>query len=125
VLVGGCESTGKSAFQSRSAATAGETARRVRAARAYAGLSVQHVATKIGVGAKTVKRIESGERLPRQYELWAIAETCGVPRDFFEASLPAPYYLGVATNVSLEERLTRIEAALSALLARVPDAAPD
>jgi transcriptional regulator with XRE-family HTH domain len=61
-----------------------ELARRVRGARAYAGLSIPQLAERLGVGAQTVKRIESGRRAPRSYELWAIADICGVPRGLFE-----------------------------------------
>jgi transcriptional regulator with XRE-family HTH domain len=61
-----------------------ETARRVRAARAYAGLSVQELADGIGLGLQTIKRIEAGKRSARRYEIWAIAEACSLPRDFFE-----------------------------------------
>jgi transcriptional regulator with XRE-family HTH domain len=61
-----------------------ETARRVRAARAYAGLSVQELADAIGLGLQTIKRIEAGKRNARRYEIWAIAETCSLPRDFFD-----------------------------------------
>src|SRR5947209_15300390 len=57
-----------------------ELTRRVRAARAYSGLSVGELAAAIGVGAQTVKRIEAGRRNPRQMEVWAIADVCGLPR---------------------------------------------
>jgi transcriptional regulator with XRE-family HTH domain len=63
-----------------------ETARRVRAARAYAGLSIPRLAKELGVGMQTIKRIESGRRSPRRYELWGIADICGLPSGFFERS---------------------------------------
>jgi transcriptional regulator with XRE-family HTH domain len=59
--------------------------RRVRAARAYSGLSVQELATAIGVGAQTIKRIEAGRRTPRQMEVSAIADVCGLPHNWFSA----------------------------------------
>lgn len=61
-----------------------EIARRVRAARAYAGLTIPQLAERIGVGERTIKRVEMRQRIARTYELWAIADACGVPRWFFE-----------------------------------------
>jgi transcriptional regulator with XRE-family HTH domain len=63
-----------------------EVAKRVRAARAYAGLSIPRLADELGVGLQTIKRIEAGHRSPRRYELWGIADICGLPSGFFEAS---------------------------------------
>jgi transcriptional regulator with XRE-family HTH domain len=90
-----------------------ETARRIRAARAYAGLSITELAERLGVGEQTVKRIEGGRRTVRRYELWGIADVCGLPRKFFEAS-----NLGTVGDEArevfsalrrLEDRLNRIE----------------
>jgi transcriptional regulator with XRE-family HTH domain len=61
-----------------------EIGRRVRAARAYAGLTIGALADSLGMGARTIKRIECGERDARRYELIGIAEACGLPREFFE-----------------------------------------
>lgn len=61
-----------------------EIARRVRAARAYAGLSVADLAERVGLGLQTIKRIESGKRNARPFEVWAIAEACELPRAFFD-----------------------------------------
>jgi transcriptional regulator with XRE-family HTH domain len=61
-----------------------EIARRVRAARAYAGLSVAELANRVGLGLQTIKRIESGKRNARPFEVWAIAEACELPREFFD-----------------------------------------
>jgi transcriptional regulator with XRE-family HTH domain len=61
-----------------------ELARRVRAARAYAGLSVADLADRVGLGLQTIKRIESGKRNARPFEVWAIAEACELPREFFD-----------------------------------------
>lgn len=71
------------------AAPPAEVARRVRAARAYAGLSVYDVANAIGLGAQTIKRIEAGRRTPRSFEIWAIADVCGLPREWFTADFDA------------------------------------
>ena len=64
-----------------------ETSRRVRAARAYAGLSVPELANRIGLGKQTIRRIEQGTRATRRFEIWAIAEACALPREFFEIDL--------------------------------------
>ena len=61
-----------------------ELACRVRAARAYSGLSVSEVADRLGVGVQTIKRIEAGTRAPRQLEIWAIAQVCGLSQEWFE-----------------------------------------
>src|SRR5690349_6833259 len=94
-----------------------ETARRVRAARAYAGLSVNELASRIGLGLQTIKRIECGKRTARRFEIWAIAEACDLPRDFFELDLEllsrrAAMLQDTLTRV--EERLERIERRISA-----------
>ncbi len=60
--------------------------RRVRAARAYGGYRrAEDLAAAIGIGRSTLLKIEKGERLPKHWELVAIAELCGLPRDFFTA----------------------------------------
>jgi transcriptional regulator with XRE-family HTH domain len=92
--------------------SSGETARRVRAARAYAGLSVTDLANRIGLGLQTIKRIESGKRTARRFEIWAIAEACGLPREFFEMDLELLNRQATVMQETLarvEERLTRIE----------------
>jgi transcriptional regulator with XRE-family HTH domain len=70
-----------------------EQARRVRAARAYAGYSRARLAAATGLSVHSLTRLERGEREAPPAELSAIAETCGVVPDFFEAELlpsPAP-----------------------------------
>lgn len=65
-----------------------ETGRRVRAGRAYAGISQRLLAENLGVSQPTMGRIESGERLPRKWELFAIAQICQLPMLWFEGDLP-------------------------------------
>jgi transcriptional regulator with XRE-family HTH domain len=92
-----------------------ETARRVRAARAYAGLSVSELANRIGLGLQTIKRIESGKRTARRFEIWAIGEACGLPREFFEMDLELlnrQATVAQETLARVEERLARIERAM-------------
>jgi transcriptional regulator with XRE-family HTH domain len=68
-----------------------EQARRIRAARAYAGYSRARLAAATGLTAHALTRIERGEREATPAELSAIVESCGVVADFFEAEpLPAP-----------------------------------
>jgi transcriptional regulator with XRE-family HTH domain len=89
-----------------------ETARRVRAARAYAGLSVNELAGRIGLGLQTIKRIESGKRTARRFEIWAIAEACNLPREFFEVDLDLLSRRAAVLQEALarvDERLDRIE----------------
>lgn len=91
-----------------------ETARRVRAARAYAGMSVNELANRIGLGLQTIKRIECGKRSARRFELWAIAEACGLPREFFEIDLELLNRQASLLNDTLarvDERLARLERA--------------
>jgi transcriptional regulator with XRE-family HTH domain len=94
---------------------ASETARRVRAARAYAGLSVNELAEQIGLGLQTVKRIENGKRGALTHELWAIAQACGLPREFFDLDLDLLSNRASRlerTLTQVETRLKRIEAHL-------------
>src|SRR3954453_22620459 len=88
-----------------------EIARRVRAARAYAGLSVNELANRIGLGLQTIKRIESGKRAARRFEIWAIAEACNLPREFFEIDLD----LLSRRSSALQETLARVDERLERL----------
>lgn len=58
---------------------AGEIGKRVRAVRAYAGLSQGELAQMIGMGRGTLWKIEQGTRKARPGELWEIARCCQVP----------------------------------------------
>jgi transcriptional regulator with XRE-family HTH domain len=59
-------------------------ARRYRAARAYAGLTQEELANKLGVDEQTIKRRESGKQEPKKAELIAVAALCEVPVEFLE-----------------------------------------
>jgi transcriptional regulator with XRE-family HTH domain len=94
-----------------------ETARRVRAARAYAGISVTELAQHLGLGLQTIKRIECGKRAARRFEVWAIADACGLPHEFFELDFEVMGSPESALRESLErfeERLAWIERKLGA-----------
>jgi transcriptional regulator with XRE-family HTH domain len=88
-----------------------ETARRVRAARAYAGMSVSELAERVGLGLQTIKRIESGKRNARPFEVWAIAEGCDLPRAFFDLDFVELCNVAVAQ----QEMLARIDGRLDKL----------
>jgi transcriptional regulator with XRE-family HTH domain len=62
-----------------------ELRRRVRAARAYAGMSLDRMAAALGVGRQTLVRIERGERKPKRMELREMAAISGLPVEFFSA----------------------------------------
>lgn len=89
-----------------------EVARRVRAARTYAQLTVGQLADRIGMGAQTIKRIECGRRIARRHELWAIAEACALPRGFFEVDFERfvdQAELMSSTLTEIDQRLARLE----------------
>jgi transcriptional regulator with XRE-family HTH domain len=88
-----------------------EIARRVRAARAYSGLSVNDLADAVGLGVQTIKRIESGKRTARPFEIWAIAEACKLPREFFDLDFRE---LSLAASAQ-SEMLARIDCRLDKL----------
>jgi transcriptional regulator with XRE-family HTH domain len=88
-----------------------ELARRIRAARTYAGFAVHELAERVGLGAQTIKRIEAGRRSVRRFEIWAIAEACGLPREFFEIDFAEM----AAREEATVAMLTRIDARLAGL----------
>lgn len=65
-----------------------EVGKRVRAGRAYAGISQRDLCEEVGISPPTLTRIESGEREPRKWELMAIAHVCGLPMTWFLGELP-------------------------------------
>jgi DNA-binding XRE family transcriptional regulator len=76
-----------------------EQGRRVRAARAYAGLSNEELADQVGIGRSTLVKTEAGARQARTWELWAIAEVCEVPREWFTDESAS---MAVASRLSAE-----------------------
>ena len=60
-----------------------ETQRRIRAARAYSGMTLDELAEKVGIGRMTLYRMENGQRDVKRMELREIAEACEVPFEFF------------------------------------------
>jgi transcriptional regulator with XRE-family HTH domain len=59
-----------------------ERAARARAARAFANLRQSDIADALGQSTITVKRMESAQRDISMDDLWTIADTCNVPREF-------------------------------------------
>jgi DNA-binding XRE family transcriptional regulator len=53
-----------------------ELGKRVRAARAYAGLSNAELAERIEIGRSTLVKVEAGRRRPKAWELWVYR--CGL-----------------------------------------------
>lgn len=72
-----------------------ETGRRIRAARAYAGLKRSELAAILEISEATVKRYENGKHLPSQQWrqdalLEQIAAACGLSREWFNWNGHAP-----------------------------------
>lgn len=81
-------------------------AARIRAARAYAGLTREELAERLGVAISTIDRREAGTHAPKRGELLAIAAICGVPPAFME------HGFGEINENEILRRLDRIEAAV-------------
>lgn len=62
-----------------------EAGKRVRAARAYLGMSAAHLADVSGIGYRRLRKAEAGERRLTDGELERVAELCGVPAVWFTA----------------------------------------
>lgn len=81
-------------------------AARIRAARAYAGLTQEQLAAELDVDTQTIKRREAGSHDPKRGERMAIAAICGVPPEFMEHGFGAE-------RDEIAARLDRIEAVLT------------
>ncbi len=99
-----------------------ELGRRIRAARAYEGLSLRALAEWIsdhGISARTLRHLEQCEHLATNEQLEVISEACGVPMAWFEvdweaAGDPETALTVMATRLrDTEEGLRVIEAAVS------------
>jgi transcriptional regulator with XRE-family HTH domain len=93
-----------------------EKARRVRAARAYAGYSRARLAAAAGLSVHALTRIERGEREATPAELSAIAQRCGVVPDFFEAELLPPPAPAPAASPDLVAQLRELREKLDRFL---------
>lgn len=84
-----------------------EAARRVRAARAYAGMTRAQLAERGPLTDKQLKRLEDGKRLSTtREELLLLGEACGVPPEFMEVG-----FLGAQ---EMFQKMTRIMAVVLA-----------
>lgn len=68
---------------------ASEIAKRIRAARAYAGFSQPQLAERLQVGRVHVTDIEMGRVEATENEIVLIARHCGLPEEFFTADFGA------------------------------------
>lgn len=91
--------------------------RRVRAARAYAGFTLDELAERAEIGRSTLVRIEKG-RAPKQRELNAIAEACDVPRAWFSAPFE---WLDEAEVVAIDVPIPEDAGAITSLVADAVD----
>lgn len=88
-------------------------AARIRAARAYAGLSQQQLAKRLGVTVGTIERREGGKLPPKYGELVAIAAICEVPPAFMEHGFAESREAEIVDRLEgLAERFDRMEAHL-------------
>jgi transcriptional regulator with XRE-family HTH domain len=88
--------------------------KRVRAARGYAGYSLDDLAGKVGMGRQTIFRLESGERACKEMELREIARVCGLPFEFFTANWAAVQPSTIEARLDgFADQLDAIEAALA------------
>lgn len=60
-----------------------EVGRRVRAARGYADLSQAELGKLVGISEDRLTGLEHGSKEAKPWELWGIAEVCGLPRSWF------------------------------------------
>lgn len=99
-------------------ANADELSRRLRAARAYKGLSKLEMATALGMSESTYKRIETGtkgfEGWQREGFLAAIADATGMPRGFFNVDVPLEAAFATDFAATLEAFLRALAAAAQA-----------
>jgi transcriptional regulator with XRE-family HTH domain len=97
-----------------------EEARRVRAARAYADMTLDELAAAAGLGRMTIIRLENGTTpLGRKY-LLTIADATGLPTEFFTE----PYDRSSGA-VDVAQRLDTIEQILRGLGEAVTELATD
>jgi transcriptional regulator with XRE-family HTH domain len=95
-----------------------EMSKRVRAARAYAGLTQEDMASRLDMSPVTYKRIEQSKRPVSIPEIARIAEITGWPTEMFH--LDIAQVAGVAADEQKEE-LTQLRSTIGGLVARLED----
>lgn len=90
-------------------ALAEERARRIRAARAFAGLDQAAFAQALGVSVVTIKRMERGARDTSLDDLYLLADLCNVPREFMDVGFSTS---GSGKSGTMTEELHEMRAAI-------------
>jgi putative transcriptional regulator len=93
-----------------------ELARRVRAARSYAGLTQEDMASRLGISIVTYKRLEQGHRSVTLEETKRISEITQMPLSFFSADLSQMSDPAVA-----QQQLADVQGKLEHLVDRLAD----
>lgn len=100
-----------------------ETRRRVKAARALAGISVKDLAERIGqkgLGERTLRELEGDAgRAWRPMELQAVAQACELPYEFFTVD-----FSQLSLSARTDTRLDALEAEVRRLAAERPAPGP-
>lgn len=91
-----------------------EITKRVRAARSYAGITQEDMASRLDMSPVTYKRIEQGRRPISLTELDRIAEITGWPREMFQGAL-------AASSGEEREELEGLRSSIQGLVARLED----
>lgn len=92
-----------------------ELARRVRAARAYAGITQEDLSARLGVSVVTYKRIEAGRRDISLEEVRRVSEITEMPVAFFTDDISS--LSGSGSSQELED----LRGQLSGLVDRLAD----
>lgn len=93
-----------------------ETARRIRAARSYAGLTQEDMAERLGISTVTYKRVEQAKRSVDIRELARISEITQMPASFFSLDLSA-----IDDGAKQRQELEDVEGRISTLVSRLED----
>lgn len=99
-----------------SPSTTDETAHRIRAARAYAGITQEDMADRLGISIVTYKRIEQAKRDVDLGEVKRISEITGMPIEFFSVDLKA-----LADSETQKAQLEQVQTRIQGLVSRLED----
>jgi transcriptional regulator with XRE-family HTH domain len=93
-----------------------ETARRIRSARAYAGLTQEDMAERLGISTVTYKRVEQAKRPVELRELARISEITQMPTNFFSVDLTA-----LDDGAAQKEQMEAVQERIQSLVGRLED----